>query len=131
MMLRLQPYDLNVYYKPGKDIPVGDALSRANLPEIEVDIKPFTDNMIAHIVIQPNRYKQFQAETASELSELHVMVMRGWPDTKEEVLHSIQEYLTVKDELSVYDGIVYKRNKKRNKNSRSTKHAISNAWTDT
>ena len=108
MMLRLQPYDLNVYYKPGKDIPVGDALSRANLPEIEVDIKPFTVNMIAHIAVQPNRYKQFQAETASELSELHVMVMKGWPDTKEEVPHSIREYWTVKDELSVYDGIIYK-----------------------
>ena len=108
MMLCLQPYDLNVYYKPGKEIPVGDALSRANLPDSEADMKPFTVNMISHIAVQPNRYAQFQTETAKELNELHQMVMKGWPDTKEEVPHSIREYWTVRDELSVYDGIVYK-----------------------
>ena len=40
MMLRLQPYDLDVKYKPGADIPIGDALSRANLPETEPDEEP-------------------------------------------------------------------------------------------
>ncbi len=108
MMLRLQPYDLNLQYKPGKDIPVGDALSRANLPEKEVDMEPLTVNMIAHIAVSPDRYQQFQTETARELNELHLMVMKGWPDTKDEVPHSIREFWTVRDELSVYDGIVYK-----------------------
>ena len=30
MLLRLQPYDVNVSYKPGKEIPMGDALSHAH-----------------------------------------------------------------------------------------------------
>ena len=38
MMMRLQPYDLEVKYKLGKDIPLGDTLSRANLPEAEPDV---------------------------------------------------------------------------------------------
>ena len=32
MMLKLQPYDMAVKYVSGKDIPIGDALSHANLP---------------------------------------------------------------------------------------------------
>lgn len=108
MMLRLQPYDLDIQYVRGKDIPVGDALSRANLPHCEVDIQPVTVNMLEHIAIAPTRYLQFQQETARELNELHLMVIKGWPDTKEEVPHIIREFWAVRDELSVYDGIVYK-----------------------
>jgi len=108
MMLRLQPYDLNLQYKPGKDIPVGDILSRANQPNTEADIEPISVNMIEHIAVTPTRYQQFQSETAKELNELHLIVTKGWPDTKEEVPHSIREFWTVRDELSVYDGVVYK-----------------------
>ena len=39
MMLRLQPYDMDVKYVPGKDIPIGDAPSRANLTDSEPDIE--------------------------------------------------------------------------------------------
>ena len=108
MMLRLQVYDLDLEYKPGKDIPVGDTLSRHNLPHTEVDIEPLLVNMVNHISVAPTRYQQFQQQTAQELNELHVMVIKGWPDTREEVPHSIREYWKMRDELSVYDGIVYK-----------------------
>ena len=57
MMLRLQPYDLEVKYKPGKDIPLGDTLSRANLPEAEPDVEPIMVNMIDYITISLTRYQ--------------------------------------------------------------------------
>lgn len=37
MLLRLYAYDLDVHYVPGKDLALGDTLSRANLPETEPD----------------------------------------------------------------------------------------------
>jgi len=108
MMLRLQPYDLHVGYKPGKDIPIGDALSRANLPESEPDIEPIMVNMIHHIAVTPTKYQQIQRCTADELNELHSIIRIGWPDTKQETPHSIREYWTIRDELAVADGVVYK-----------------------
>ena len=66
MMLRLQLYDLEVKYKPGKEIPLGDTLSRANLPEAEPDVEPIMVNMIE---------KQFQQRTANQLNDLHTKRM--------------------------------------------------------
>ena len=57
---------------------MGDALIRANLPD------------------------------ANELYQLYQVVMKGWPDTKDELPHSVRQYWTVRDELSVSDGIIYK-----------------------
>lgn len=108
MMLRLQRYDLKVKYVPGQQIPVGDALSRASLQETEPDMKPITVNMVDHIAISEEKYRAFQTHTANELSELHHLILKGWPDTKNELPHSVREYWTVRDELSVSDGIVYR-----------------------
>ena len=104
MLLRLQPYDLNVTYKPGKEIPMGDALSRAHLPVAVPDIEPVMVNMINFIAVTPSQYKQFQEYTADELNELHAVTLKGWPDTP----HAIKMYWTIRDELSVSDGVVYK-----------------------
>ena len=75
MLLRLQPYDLNVTYKPGTEIPMGDALSRAHLPDAVPDIEPVIVNMINFIAVTPTRYKQFHECRADELNELHAMIL--------------------------------------------------------
>ena len=108
MLLKLQPYDMNIVYKPGKDLLIGDALSRANLPDATPDIQIELVNMVDYIAVTSERYKDFQQSTARELNELHVMIHKGWPDTKQEVPHSIRPYWSTRDELSAYDGIVYK-----------------------
>ena len=94
MMLRLQAYDLTVVYKPGKEIPVGDALSRANLQCTEPDIKPLSINMtqFLHVTVSPSKYAEFQKKTADKLNELYSMIIKSWPDTKLETPHSIREY---------------------------------------
>ena len=96
MLLRLQPYDLNVTYKPGKEISMGDALSRAHLPVAVPNIEPVMVNMINLIAVTPSRYKQFQECTADELSELHAMILKGWPDTKQETPHAFRMYWTIR-----------------------------------
>lgn len=108
MMLRLYAYDLDVQYKPGKEIPVGDALSRANLPDVEPDMPPLLVNMLDHIAVSPDRYAEFQKCTANELNELRAMIQKGWPDTKQETPHAIRDFWSVRDELAVVDGVIYK-----------------------
>ena len=107
-MLRLQPHDLKVNYKPVREIPVGDTLSRANLPDTEADLDPVAINMVNFISITPSRYKGCQEATAHEMNELYQVILKGWPDQKEQVPHSIRDFWSVRDELSVSDGIVYK-----------------------
>ena len=108
MMLRLQPYDVKVRYVPGKDIPMGDALSRANLPGAEEDIEHIVVNMVNFISVTPSRYSSFQETTADEMNELYHLILKGWPDTKEQVPHSVRVFWSIRDELAVSDGIVYK-----------------------
>ena len=108
MLLKLQPYDLHVQYVPGTEIPIGDALSRANLPNTEPDEEPIMVNMVDFVAVTPTRYQDFQTRTADELNELHTIILKGWPDTKSDTPHAVREYWPYRDELAVYDGLVYK-----------------------
>ena len=87
-------------YTPDKKIPIRDTLSRANLPEAEPDI-----TMIDYISVTPQWYSEFQTKTADEL---HAMIMKGWPDTKQETPHSTRDYWNTRDEFTVEDGTIYK-----------------------
>ena len=60
MLLRLQPYDLAVTYVPGTNIPLGDTLSRANLPDSTPDIETELVNAIDHVAVTQTRYTEFQ-----------------------------------------------------------------------
>ena len=108
MLLRLQPYDLTVTYVPGKQIPIGDALSRANLPEAAPELKMDLINAIDHIAVSLMRYLEMQEKTASELSDLSSIILAGWPDKKEESPVHVREYWNFRDELTVADGIIFK-----------------------
>jgi transposase InsO family protein len=108
MLLRLQPYDLVVKYVPGKDIPLGDTLSRANLSTQEPDLEPETINMVEYISITPARYSQVKEATAAELNQLRDVILSGWPETKAEVHPDVREYWNFRDELAEHDGILWK-----------------------
>lgn len=59
MMLRIQKYDLDVVYVPGKDMLLADTLSRAYLPECSsygsVEAEMETVNMVQHLPISSDR----------------------------------------------------------------------------
>ncbi len=48
-----------------------------------------------------------ESPTAHELDDLHD-ILSGWPDTKQEVPHSIKPYWDCRDELAVLDGVIYR-----------------------
>lgn len=78
IMLRLQPYDLNVTYKPGKYLYIADTLSRAALPEhslqeLESDLDLHVTLVIKAVSVSPNKLKEIQFNTSKD-QELSVLI---------------------------------------------------------
>ena len=69
MMLRIQKYDMETKYVPGKDIPLADALSRLNSCEADeikgLDVSVHELNL--HLNASTTQIKQIQVETAKDL----------------------------------------------------------------
>ena len=70
-LLQLQKYDLQVTYKPGKYLYVADTLSRSYLQETKEQLVSETEinaiNPKSYLPISPEKYAQFQRETAKDL----------------------------------------------------------------
>ena len=98
LLLSLEKYDLDVRYKPGKEMFLAAHLSRSYLPE--------TKEVLVHDI---NVNEKFQKETARQdhLQDLQDAILEGWPE-KSDVPHKLRPYWTFRDELSVTDGLLYK-----------------------
>ncbi len=108
MMLKLKGYDLKVEYLPGKKQVIADTLSRASLNKVPPERNEFRVNMLERISITQEKYQELQQRTAHELHDLYSIILSGWPDTKQEVPHSIKPYWDCRDELAVLDGVIYR-----------------------
>uniref|UniRef100_A0A3P9K7U7 Gypsy retrotransposon integrase-like protein 1 n=1 Tax=Oryzias latipes TaxID=8090 RepID=A0A3P9K7U7_ORYLA len=114
MMLRIQKYDLNVVYVPGKDMLLADTLSRAYLPEGahqdygEAEIE--TVNMLQHLPISHDSLNQIRTATKGDktLQMIIKMMQQGWPSDKRAIPTEIKPYFSFQEELSHQDGIVFK-----------------------
>jgi len=113
--LRLQRYDFNMNYTPGKDLHVSDALSRASLPNDDSEIDENEMNTHIHTVmstllISDNRLKQIQIETEKDLILQKVIknVQNGWPASRNEIDNELKPYSTVQENLTYTNGILLK-----------------------
>ena len=110
MLLRLQPYDLTIKYKPGKEMLIADALSRLS-PE---DTRPMENlDVQIHEVcpqVADTMVREIRGETQKdpELSALKEIVYSGWPSTRKELPTLTKPYWSYRDELTVEDGILMK-----------------------
>ncbi|KAL9953715.1 hypothetical protein ACROYT_G041171 [Oculina patagonica] len=117
MMLSLQRYDLKVKFKPGAEMNLADALSRAFLPETKETLVPDLEvnevNLTAHLPISPERYLELQKATANDsvMQVLQDIVLEGWPDKRAEVPLAIRQYWTFREEISCIDGPLFKGQK--------------------
>ncbi len=97
-LLQLQKYDLQVTYKPGKYLYVADTLSRSYLQETKEQLVSETEinaiNPKSYLPISPEKYAQFQRETAKdlELKALSSVILKGWPDNREDVSPAVRQY---------------------------------------
>ena len=105
MLLKLQPYNLQVKYRPGRELYIADALSRVYSPNegstlVEEDLSV---NMfdVFELAVSPAKLEKIKAETDAEETMQHLrdVILSGWPDQRSEVSDIIKPYWNVRDEL--------------------------------
>ena len=113
MLLRLQQYDLQVTYNKGTQLYVADTLSRA-YQEVEPN-DTLEEELEIHVVLPmtPSNLKELQEETQKDavLQRLKQVIADGWPPRKSHLSPSIRSYWDYKEELTIYDDLIFKRNK--------------------
>ena len=116
MLLRLQKYDLKVYYTPGKQLIPADTLSRSNIKpknadkQITNDIELHVDMVVSTMPITDQALREVQRETSTdpELTSLMQTVLDGWPTSKAHCKPEVAPYWNVREQLSTADGILLK-----------------------
>ena len=111
-MIRLQKYDYEVHYERGTNLYLADALSRAYLPTtLHPTGAEFENvNATAFLPVSSSRLREIQQATEDDeiLQSLKAIILRGWPDDRSQVPEQITPYFSVRDELSVHDGVTFR-----------------------
>jgi hypothetical protein len=110
MLLRLQPYNLVIQYRPGKQMEIADALSRLSpeekyaIPDMNVEIHQvcpqFSNSMLERIKVSTSN--------DPELRALKEQFYQGWPAAIKEVPQILKPYWSYRDEITIEDGIMMK-----------------------
>jgi len=111
MMMRLQKYDFTVHYERGKNMHLADMLSRAYLPYEGKEVDDLESvNMVRYLPMSDQRLDEIRAETRRDqsLRELSETILVEWPENKEHAPALTHLYFSVRDELIVQDGLVFK-----------------------
>ena len=113
LLLRLQQYDVEICYKPGPEMYPADTLSRAYLPTTD-HFHTEKDKERIHAVdflgISEPWLVKIQQETAADpvLQSLTQVILRSWPEKKDDLPIELLPYLDVWDELTAQDGVLVK-----------------------
>lgn len=114
MLIRLQKYDFKVVYKPGKDLFIADALSRAFLKNQKIE-NNFDTDMEVCVIDMPYKMTDKKCneliKATSEdkvLQLLHKYIKQGWPKTINKVPVEIKGYFRYKNELIESNGLLFK-----------------------
>ena len=119
MMLRLQRFDLNLTYKPGKEMYIADALSRALPRQSKISSTSHfcndleTVNFVEDLPISDSTLAKFQVETAKDesLQVLSQVIRAGWPTKTSMVPTSAQPFFKYRDEMTLQNGLIFKGTK--------------------
>ena len=108
MLLRLQQYDFQIEYKPGKDMTLADTLSRLPSPGNKETID--LDMTIGQVRFSASKVKQLQEESKKDpqLSQLIPIIAQGWPESIKSLPEAIRSFWSFRDEISMEDGIILK-----------------------
>ena len=120
-MLRLQRYNIDVTYKPGKQMYVADHLSRAFLKDTSPEDEQFqvfaleVEELNPFNVLKINNEKLPKLRNATNqdpvLQTLKSLVLTGWPEQREQVPIHARAYWNYKEELTLYNGILFKNDR--------------------
>ena len=104
MLLRLQKYDIELKFTPGTDIPIADALSRANLPTTSKSTLDYQVHLLmSNLPVSENKLQEIRTATAKDqvLKKVKEFILNGWPDSKKEIPGEVMPYFQFKSELTI------------------------------
>jgi hypothetical protein len=108
MMIQLQGYNFKIQYLKGTENQIADGLSRlptnTSRNTINLDIR------VDPIRFADHKVEQLRQQTAGDITfnQLKDTIIQGWPDTIQEVPTAVRTYWSVRDQLSVNNGIIMK-----------------------
>ena len=107
MLLRIQPYDMTIKYRPGKELLLADALSRLN-PKPGVTLR--IEKTIHNVYWSEEKITDVRTNICNdpELCELLDVVVKGWPEKIQDIPKSIRHYWSMKDFISIENGVLLK-----------------------
>ena len=118
MLLNLQSYDMEIKYRPGKGLYLGDMLSRAHLSNskseeetLELDFQAIS--MISTLPVSDDKLKEIKEETRKDetMQTLVKIINEGWPSHKDHLPSSLKPLWNYRDELTEVESVVFKSDK--------------------
>lgn len=116
LRLRLLKYNVDVQYKPGKQMLVADALSRAYLTDETPDLsyQSVTVHSVSSLAVTSEKAAQLVAETRNDptLSKVVQWIETDtWPASSKDVPQPLAQFVTLKPFLSLENGVLFYENR--------------------
>lgn len=111
MPLKVQKYDIVIVYKPGLEMYLADTLSRTYLPTTENTRGEFKQvNAFKLLPTTDERLEEMRNSTRDDEvpQQLKEVIQTSWPEVKEELPAVLTPYFIFRDQMSVYDSLVFK-----------------------
>ncbi|XP_040356411.1 uncharacterized protein K02A2.6-like [Ixodes scapularis] len=110
MILQTQRYNIDLQYRPGKELLLADTMSRAFLPDDHCEQQLEDINVVNHLPVRKDTAEKIRNATLRDetLQKLTAVILTGWPQERHNVAPEIRMYFPFRDELVVEDDIVYK-----------------------
>ena len=107
LLLRAQQYDFSIKYKPGKEIPPADALSRAPTDKLEAEELMIVKNLSIHH-IKDRWLSEIRSKTLEDpiMKILVEVIATGWPSDKRQLPDSLKPFFDYRDELTAKDRLI-------------------------
>ena len=114
LMLRLQPYDLDVLYVPGKYIYLADTLSHAYIQcesraELEDELSRIVHSIVINIPVSARTLSEIRQATEQDptLRKVKDLIVTGWPKSRKSVPPEVQNLWNIRDELHVAEDVIF------------------------
>ena len=113
LLLRMQQYNVEIFYKPGKEMYLADTLSRAYLPNSEqspTEKEVESIHMLEDLAVSQKTLALIRTETLQDenLQAVKRLILEGWPEDKSRLPPGTSLYFDIRDELTYDDGIIFR-----------------------
>lgn len=120
LLIRLQRYDIEVQYKPGKELFIADTLSRAfpkaianGSSDLDCDVEAQVCAVVSSLNVTDGKLAKIVeiCNNDPEMVTLKEAVVNGWPSDKSLVPKNIKCYWNFKEEITEANGLLLKGNR--------------------